>query len=775
MSTIYSYDLNGKKLSFANWVSNLSPEETPFCAMTKKEKINQTMFQWQTDYLRPSKLNARLEGHGAAVDELRSTDVHHNYTQILSKVVKVSDTADSIANYGRGAELFYQTEKAGKELKRDLEWAYLHNVDAEIGDNGTARETAGFRGLAAKLDTSDPSSGGVTHSHFVGDDPTEADITNMMYNLYLTGSQANIIMYHPVHAAFFSGLQEKAVIGNRQRFFENTDKIDLYVEEIISPWCQRFKLLPNRFMPKDSIYFFNPKDFTQMILREPVRNKMAKIGSSEKILLEMEAGLKLDNPYAVGVLSRNERQKRSILIEKYINNVLVSTDHPIVKVAVGGVLAVSAVINQLTRVFPDNSKVNLVVYKDDRVIVRHNGLDADGNKVTITIHNSFSASDAGEYKVVAESDSYYDDSFVFTVGVDIDSTIVCTDGDYIESATIQGMDFKTNGVSIEGSVGQDLTDIKIVVKDTAYSGRVSFIKSLADGTIEVKHTADLDSGESIFLTRNLTLEDSGEYALLVRVGNCTQMTGSLILNVTDPASTGPFKAGSLSVDGWLLTDGINTVGIELKDIADTISISFEANPGFVGKDVELVTSIWGKAIHTRKAIAGKDVYSVAVKPMEETQYMLRVTNGTKVYLSPSFSVRVKEDTSQTVVSNLFEPQHTYIGNATLDTDDQAISCHLSQINRPDSAFLAILEYNATGAGSSYSLVDTANSSHMFALKASTHPSSVQKDYTYRYLVPTVDMKLADAGKYVLRAIKNGNTQDSKPFTLAFTQVGNLIP
>ena len=39
-TTLVSYDLNGKKLSFANWISNLSPTETPFVSMTGKEAIN---------------------------------------------------------------------------------------------------------------------------------------------------------------------------------------------------------------------------------------------------------------------------------------------------------------------------------------------------------------------------------------------------------------------------------------------------------------------------------------------------------------------------------------------------------------------------------------------------------------------------------------------------------------------------------------------------------------------------------------------------------------
>jgi hypothetical protein len=46
MTTFVSYEQDGKKLSFANWISNLSPQEVPFTSMTGKESINQILFQW---------------------------------------------------------------------------------------------------------------------------------------------------------------------------------------------------------------------------------------------------------------------------------------------------------------------------------------------------------------------------------------------------------------------------------------------------------------------------------------------------------------------------------------------------------------------------------------------------------------------------------------------------------------------------------------------------------------------------------------------------------
>ncbi|BBU72720.1 major head protein [Cronobacter phage vB_CsaP_009] len=308
-NTLISYDLNGKKLSFANWISNLSPTETPFVSMTGKEAINQTLFQWQTDTLGQVDLdNAVAEGSPAEDKERKSTTVLSNITQILRKVVKVSDTANALANYGRGKELQYQMEKAGKEIKRDLEAIFLNNgarVDGTgpgLGDAGTARKTAGFKALVAAKDAADTDTGAVVHKEAELGEEALFDLT---YNLYLSGSNANIIMFHPKHASFFASLMETSAAGsNRMKMFDGPEtRFKKYVSSIVDPLGQEYKLIPNRFMPQDAIYFFAPSDWTQMVLRAPQRTKLAKDGSYEKWMVEMEVGLRHRNPYASGILA----------------------------------------------------------------------------------------------------------------------------------------------------------------------------------------------------------------------------------------------------------------------------------------------------------------------------------------------------------------------------------------------------------------------------------------------------------------------------------------
>lgn len=303
MATFLTYDMKGQKLSFANWISNLSPTETPFCAMTAKEAVDQVKFSWQTDRLSKPAANAQKEGDVAQDGSHFATKELENYTQILRKVVRVTDTAAKIGLYGRQSETPYQMEKAGEELKRDLESALLNNPLGTIGSTSTARQTSGVVPLIAGKYVADPDTGAIVHSGTVST-LEEKDIWTMAYNLYLSGSKADTIMFHPKHMAFFSSLASSSATNvKRTRMFKNLEnKFNLSVSVIRSPLGQEFTLIPNRFIDENNVFFFTPSDWTQMLFRAPEKTELAKTGSSTKYMIEMEVGLRHRNPYASGII-----------------------------------------------------------------------------------------------------------------------------------------------------------------------------------------------------------------------------------------------------------------------------------------------------------------------------------------------------------------------------------------------------------------------------------------------------------------------------------------
>ena len=310
MAILTSYDLRGKKDSFASWISNLSPTDTYFVSVTKKEQVQNTLFQWQTDSLAAADTsNAQKESDVAVAVKPKATTVHNNVTQILRKAVEVSDTADALSNWGRGKELAYQMEKAGKEIKRDLEAILLSaqtKVDGTKNDTsntGSARKTACFQALVAT--GADDDTGAKVYKDTSGADFKEKDLFDMTYNLYLAGSDANVIMFHPSYASFFSSLMETG--ATRTKLISNMEtELNKFVGSVIDPLGQQFSLVPNRYMPKDAIYIFNPSNWTQMVLREPQKVQLAKKGSSERHMIEMELGLRHTNPFASAFLKVKE-------------------------------------------------------------------------------------------------------------------------------------------------------------------------------------------------------------------------------------------------------------------------------------------------------------------------------------------------------------------------------------------------------------------------------------------------------------------------------------
>ncbi|MGL5962807.1 MAG: SU10 major capsid protein [Fusobacteriaceae bacterium] len=360
MTMLRTFDLKGNKLSFADWISNLSPCETPFVSMIPKEKVDQTQYSWQTDRLAQPNKQASAPAGGAPIDPDSAdiimdskysnegsamvsenrfhTKVHTNFTQIFRKVVRVSDTTKKISLYGRGSELGYQMEKAGMEIKRDLEHAILNSVlKGQLGTASAPGAFDGFQNLVAPLNGKCYDTGAVVNKavtyKFVAAAPrhmffSKEQVFDLTYNLYLAGARANKIMFHPMHMSIFSDwvsttMPYKSAAGaviprapHLHRMFDGLDtKYNAAVKKIRDPLGQEFTLIPNRHMPLDQLFFFNENDWSQMILREPQKTTLAKMGSSEKQMIEFEVGLRHRNPFASGILKFTEENKHTVDIQ----------------------------------------------------------------------------------------------------------------------------------------------------------------------------------------------------------------------------------------------------------------------------------------------------------------------------------------------------------------------------------------------------------------------------------------------------------------------------
>lgn len=232
-----TYDQVGIKEDISDVISNISPTKTPFQSSLKSEKVNNTIFQWQEDSLASVDLtNAKAEGFEAADATLNGTVMRSQYTQILSKTVRVSATADVVNTYGRAKETAYQVSKASAELKRDLEAIMVGQAQNASAGTGSATGPAATARRMASVFGNDIGGAPVIDASVkkvkgTAGALTEADILEVNQKLYEAGSEANIIMIKPADALIVAGFTNSAgrsrSINDGNRTVVNA--VDLYV------------------------------------------------------------------------------------------------------------------------------------------------------------------------------------------------------------------------------------------------------------------------------------------------------------------------------------------------------------------------------------------------------------------------------------------------------------------------------------------------------------------------------------------------------------------
>ena len=70
----------------------------------KSQKVQNRVYQYQTDSLANPSSNAAVEGADPSMATLTATTMISGNTQILTKAFQVSESAISVATYGRAKE-----------------------------------------------------------------------------------------------------------------------------------------------------------------------------------------------------------------------------------------------------------------------------------------------------------------------------------------------------------------------------------------------------------------------------------------------------------------------------------------------------------------------------------------------------------------------------------------------------------------------------------------------------------------------------------------------
>jgi hypothetical protein len=118
----------------------------------KQSKAQQPIHQWLNDTLGTVGANAKTEAAALEGGTRTNPSRQINYTQILSKVVAVSETDRASDAAGLNDRYAYEMNKAMKEWGNDAEFALMRGT-LVCGNNTTARSMKGVKSFASTLKT----------------------------------------------------------------------------------------------------------------------------------------------------------------------------------------------------------------------------------------------------------------------------------------------------------------------------------------------------------------------------------------------------------------------------------------------------------------------------------------------------------------------------------------------------------------------------------------------------------------------------------------------
>jgi len=306
VSSTNTYTGKGIQESFEDVIFDISPEDTPLLSAAKRMTAGQTFHQWQTDALTAAGSNAQVEGDDGSFGTLAATTVLGNYTQIARKTVQISGTYDVVKKYGRKSEVAYQLMKAGKELKRDMEFAIVRNQASSAGGAGTARTTAGVESWITNSVVPTGNSTGTTPGFAAGivaapTDGTlgtfvEADFKSALQLAWVDGGETSLVLMSPKNKALFAGFAGIATKYNEVKTTSQaiiTGAADIYVSDFGN---HAVKL--DRFMRDEAVLCLDPSYVGLASLRPMEKVELAKTGDSSKYLITTEFALVVQNPDA---------------------------------------------------------------------------------------------------------------------------------------------------------------------------------------------------------------------------------------------------------------------------------------------------------------------------------------------------------------------------------------------------------------------------------------------------------------------------------------------
>ena len=325
-NTFETYQAKGIREDLSDLISDISPTTTPFQSNIGTRDADNTYFEWQTDSLATASAAATIEGADlSSFTAVTPTVRLGNYCQINMVDFIISGTEQRVDKAGRASEIGYQSAKAAKELKRNIEVACLLNgVGAVVGATNTARVTAGFPCWLKTNETSP----NVTAPSYSGSTPTgaaqvwksfgtptaftEAMLKTTMQECYESGGEPSMLMVGPFNKTQVSGFS--GIASSRYNVDGAEPSVIIGAADIYVSDFGNLSVVPNRFftsvvdagagsLMNNWAFLIDPDEVKIANLRPYTIETLAKTGDADKRMILREWGLQVNNEKAHGVVA----------------------------------------------------------------------------------------------------------------------------------------------------------------------------------------------------------------------------------------------------------------------------------------------------------------------------------------------------------------------------------------------------------------------------------------------------------------------------------------
>ena len=303
-----TFSAKGLREDLENVIYDISPTDTPFMSMGGREDAVAVNHEWQTDSLADAANNHHEEGVTLTAAEPTATSRLGNICQISLKTTLVSGTLDAVSKAGRKEELAYQMSKRAKELKRDMERAYVgvNQTKTAMAADSTVRKLGSLTSwVATNVSAGSGGSGagnGTARTDGTARTFTEALLKASILSAFDEGADIKYLMMAPSQKQTFSSFVGVGATGGASNRIEAGDQriiggMDVYVSDF-----GEMAVVPNRFQRSRDVWLLDPEYYAIAYLRPFFQREVASTSDGEQRAIIAEHTLVVKNEKALGAV-----------------------------------------------------------------------------------------------------------------------------------------------------------------------------------------------------------------------------------------------------------------------------------------------------------------------------------------------------------------------------------------------------------------------------------------------------------------------------------------